>query len=275
MMGARTWFHDLQEADQESRPGLWIFAKALKDAVSFYHLNFPPTLTLDYDRLRILQSDFQILVYQAACRRTLTQTLRVLGWTGKISQASYADLFSKVAVLISGQELQYDYWQMRKPVALEIVRAAYTVCSNSKLPISENLDFAEDYLRRCCNPTEQIFGVLRSSLAADLGDKVDEEVCEGITLTSAQLMRRLSPQQRHFSVQSEAEGLVHIAKRIAHIAELHWRIWGPILYERPVHVVGRALGHETPVEEGQDGEGSSHCGENSESDELPRDTVDL
>ncbi len=274
MMGARTWFHDLQEADQESRPGSWIFAKALKDAIGFYHLHFPPTLILDYDRLRILQSDFQFLVYQAACRRTLTQTLTVLGWTGKISQASYADLFSKVATLISGQELQYDYWQMRKPVALEIVRAAYTVCSNSKLPISKNLDFAEDYLRRCCDPTEQVFRVLRSSLVTELGDKVDE-VCAGDTLTSAQLMRRLFPQQQNFSVQSEAEGLVHIAKRISHIAELHWRVWGPILYERPVHVVGRPLGHEIPVEEGQDGDGSSHCGEVSESDELPRDTVDL
>ena len=270
VMGARLWFDDLQQADGEPRSGLWALVKALTDAVVSYHLHFPPTLNLDYNRLRKLQFDFQVLVYQAACRRTLTQTLRNLGWCGKISNESFTDLFYRVAVLISDQGLQYDYWQRRDSVALEIVRAAYAVCSNRKLPSPHDVDFAEDYLHRCCDPRGPIFPLLRESLALDLGDKVDDEVCAIGDLTPEQLTRRLLPPQSGFFVQSEAEGLIHIAKRVAHIAELHWRVWGPILYQRPVHVLERELGHRAPVEEGSDGPGSSNSRGTSESEELPR-----
>ena len=268
VMGARIWFDDLQEADEESSSGLWTLVKGLTDAVVYYHQQFPPTLTLDHDRLRKLQMDFQVLVYQAACRRTFTQILRNHGWTGKLSKKSYADLFSKVAIMISDPELQYDYWQRRESVALEVVRAAYAVCGNQKLPRTEDLDSAEDCLRRCCDPSGPIFEGLQSSLAIQLADKIDDEVSAIGDLTPEQLTRRLLPQQPGFCVQGEIEGLVHIAKRIAHIAELHWRVWGPILYQLPMHVVGRGLGNTSPVEEGLSGQGSSQSGEPGES---PRD----
>lgn len=254
VMGARMWFDDLQEADGEPHSGLWTLVKALTDAVVSYHQKFPTTLALDYKRLRNLQFDFQVLVYQAACRRTLTQTLRNLGWTGKISKKPYADLFFRVAILISEKGLQYDFSQSRDSIALEIVRAAYAICNNCKPPGSEDLDFAEDCLSRCCDPRGSISIVLQSSLAVALADKVDDEVCAIGDLTPEQLLRRLLPQQPGFSVHSEIEGLVHIAKRIAHIAELHWRVWGPILYQRPMHVVRSGLGNLSPVEEDLDGQ---------------------
>ena len=266
VMGARIWFDDLQAADGESDSGLWTLVKVLTEAVAYYHQHFPPTLTLDHDRLRKLQMDFQVLVYQAACRRTLTGTLRNLGWTHKVSKACHADLFSRVAILISHPESQYDYWQRRESVALEVVRAAYKVCGNhKKLPQAEDLDFAEDCLRHCCDPRGPIFPALQGSLATELADKVDDEVSAIGDLTPDQLMRRLLPQQPGFCVQSEIEGLVHIAKRVAHIAELHWRVWGPILYERPMHVVGRALGDNSSVEEGLDEQGSSESDESEPS----------
>lgn len=224
--------------------------KALTDAVIFYHETFPPTLILDHNRLRILQLDFQALFYQAACQKTLEQTLESIGWTGEILPRSDADLFLRVAVLISDQQLPYDYGPERKNVALEIVKAAYKVCSNRGLPISEDLNFAYCYLRRCCNPNEPAFGDLQGSLAIKLKDKVDEEMRATKHLTTVQLMRRLLPQKPPFAVGSETEGLINIAKRISHIAELHWRIWGPILYEQPVHVGGRAMGHTSLAEEG-------------------------
>ena len=252
--GAQLWFQNLREEDEESGSGLWILVKALTDAVVFYHQNFPPTLTLDYNRLRALQVDFQALVYQAACRQTLIKTLKSLGWAGKVLQSSYTDLFSRVAVLISDQGLQYDYPETRGSVALEIVRAAYAICSKRELPTSKDLEFAENYLRHCCDPRERVFEDLRSSLATELKDKVNDEVFATGDLTPLHLMRRLVPQKPGFAVQSENESLVHIAKRISHIAELHWRVWGPILYEQPVRVGRRALGHTLPIEEGLHGQ---------------------
>ena len=266
------WFKDLKEADEESDSGLLVLVKALSDAVIFCHEQFPPTLIHDYDRLRTLQLDFQLFVYQAACRRTLDQTLKSLGWTGKILLRSYDDLFSRVATLISDQELRYDYAQERESVALEVVRAAYAVCSICELPTSKDLEFAEEHLRLCCDPRKPEFGVLQSSLAVVLKDEVDDEVCAIGHLTAVQLMNRLVPRQRGFAVQSEDEGLVHIAKRISHIAELHWRVWGPILYEQPLYVGGRASGHTTLLEKDLHGQGSSHCRRTSEAGESPRNT---
>ena len=268
--GAWIWFHGLQEADEESRPGLWVLAKALTNAVVFSHLHFPPTLALDYNRLRILQFEIQYLLYQAGCRQTLTHILKALGWKGKTAKGAYADLFSRVAVLVWNQGLQYDYSQRRDSVALEVVRVAYAVCSNRELPTSNDLDLAEDYLRLCCDPRGPIFEVLRSSLAVELEGKVDDEVCAIGDFTCVQLLRRQFPQQRMFPVQSEVEGLIHIARRIAHIARLHWQIWGPILYEQPMQVVGRALDNRPHIDEVQDSEGSSHAGESNEPDESPR-----
>lgn len=257
VIGAQLWFQNLQEEDDESGSGLWILVKALTDAVVFYHQNFAPTFTLDYNRLRALQVDFQALVYQAACRQTLVKLLGSLGWTGKILQSSYAELFFRVAVLISDQGLQYDYPEMRAPVALEVVRAAYAICSNREVPSSKDLEFAENQLCHCCDPRGSVFEALRNSLATELKDKIDDEVCAIGDLTPSHLMRRLLPQKPAFGVQSEDEGLVHVAKRLSHIAELHWRIWGPILYEQPVHVGRRALGHTTAIEEGLHGKRSS------------------
>ena len=272
VMGARIWFEELQEANGEPHSGLWTLVKALTDAVVYYHQYFPPTLTLDYNRLRNLQFDFQVLVYQAACRQTLTRTVRNLGWTGNVSAENLADLFCRVAVLISDPGLQYDFSQRRESVALEIVRVAYAICSIHKLPQSKDLDFAEDGLRRCCDPREHLFKVLRNSLAMELADKVDDEVSAIGDLTPNELMKRLLPQQPGFAVQSEIEGLIHIAKRIAHIAELHWRVWGPILYQRPLDVVGRELGYISPVEEGRNGQGSPHSIGFDESEESPMST---
>lgn len=269
---SQIWFKDLQEADEESGSGSWILVKALTDAVVFYHEHFPPTFTLDFSRLRTLQSDFQALIYQAACRRTLDQILRSLGWSGRVSQTSYTDLFLKVAVLISDPGLRYDYWQRRVDVALEVVRAAYAVCSNRELPTSQDQEFAEYCLYLCCDPKEPVFEELRTSLAEDLNDRVDDEVCAIGDLTPVQLMRRLLPGNPGFAVQTETEGLVHIAKRISHIAELHWRIWGPILYEQPLRNGGRELGDASPIEESLHGQGSSSSRRTSESGELPMNT---
>lgn len=215
LFGARMWFHNLQEADGEPRSGLWTLVRTLTEAVVFNEDYFPPTFYLDYHRLRRLQLYFQFLVFQAACRQTLTQILRTLHWTGKIPQESHASLFSKVAVLMSDRGLQYDFWQERHNVALEIVRAAYAVCSRDReLPTPEDQDFAESFLRRCCDPGEPIFGQLQGSLALELEDKVDDEVSAIEDLGPEQLMRRLVPQRPVFRVQSEGEGLVHVAKRI-------------------------------------------------------------
>ena len=242
VMGARTWVK-IQEGHQQFGSGLWVLVEAITDAVVFYHEKFLPTLILDHNRLRTLQLDFQTLFYQVACQQTLKKILESLGFTGEILPRSSADLFLKVAVLISDPGLLYDYRQRRNDVAAEVVRAAYAACGHRKLPLSDDLELANDCLRRCCDPKDHLFGDLQNSLAMKLKGRIHDEMRAIKHLTPVQLMRCLIPQKPGFAIESETEGLIHIAKRISHIAEIHWRIWGPILYERPMHVGGRAMSH--------------------------------
>lgn len=259
VIGAHLWFKNLQDADEESESGLWILAKALTEAVIFCHDDFPLTLILDRNRLRTLQIDFQVLIYQAACRRTLYRTLKFLGWEDEVLAISYTNrLFLRVNILISDRGLQYDYWQRRGSVALEVVGAAYAICGKDRdLPTFEDVQFAEDSLRHCCDPRKPVFGVMQRALAVKLIDKVDVELCESMDLTPVQLMGRLLPPERGFVVESEIAGLVHIAKRISHIAELHWRVWGPILYEQPLRARDRASRRPSHTNEHPDDQGSS------------------
>ena len=237
------WFKNLQEADDGSDSGLGILAKALTEAVIYCHVCFPPTLILDRNRLRKLQHDFQVLIYQAACRRTLKRTLKSLGWKDKgLSRSDTDGLFATVIALISDPGLRYDYWQRMDSVAIEVVRAAYAIYTKDRdLPTSKDLRFAEGRLRHYCDPNKPVSEVMRSALTKQLIDEVNDVLRETVDLTPVQLMRRLLPLERGFAVQSEFAGLIHVAARISHIAELHWRVWGPILYEQPLRARSRAL----------------------------------
>ena len=229
------WFRGLRLRNDLSSSDFHLLTTAVVDLIVRNCAHFPSTFTLDYIRLRTLQVDFQTLRFQAACRWTFAKTLQMLGWGRPCPQKSYNDLYAHVSAITSDPGLiDIDLWH--SCVALEIVRDVYRTCSNCELPSCKDLNFARDCLLESCKPTTAVFVDLADSLALRLHELVDREMDTIGNLSPVQIMNRQLPQKPGFDVPNEHTGLVHIAKRISHIVELHWRVWAPILYEQ--HIVG-------------------------------------
>jgi len=232
---ARTWFvNELRE--QRPSSGIMILAPAITRMIVTNSERLPPTFTLDYIRLRTLQQNFEDLMYQAACRWTLEEVSASLNWEGPIPQSSYDSLFARISIISPADEPKCSPSRQMGCVALEIVRAAYALRDISTLPLSKDLEFAESSLEYSCDASTSVFKDLQSYLAEDLQDMVDAEVQSTKDLTPMQIANRYVPEGSvHPSPQiiTEQTQIRRLAQQISHISVLHWRVWGPLLYEQP------------------------------------------
>lgn len=232
---ARTWF--VRERHGKGQPsGAMVLAPAVTKLIVTNSEHLPPTFTLDYIRLRTLQKDFEDLMYQTACRWTMEEVLSSLDWKTSIPQSAYDSLFARICIITSADETRSSALTMMEDVALEIVRIAYELCYISNLPSAKDLDFAASNLEYSSDASTSVFKDLQSYLAEDLHDMIDAEVQSTKDLTPMQIANRYVPALSvHPSPQTitEQTQLRRLAQQISHISVLHWRVWGPLLYEQP------------------------------------------
>ncbi len=231
----RAWFvNERHEKGQAS--GVMIVAPAITKLIVTNAEHLPPTFTLDYIRLRTLQEDFEHLMYQAACRWTLEEVLSSLDWKTFFPQSSYDALFTRIFIITSADESKSSPLRLTEDVALEIVRVAYELCHISTLPSTKDLDFAASNLEYSSDASTSVFKDLQSYLAEDLQDIVDAEVQSTQDLTPMQIANRYVPKgsiPASPSAITEQTRLRRLAQQISHISVLHWRVWGPLLYDQP------------------------------------------
>ncbi|MCJ1279739.1 hypothetical protein MMC21_007563 [Puttea exsequens] len=230
---ARDWLlEEHEKRDTASRQAT--FTAATVDIIIEDADFLPPTLTLDYIRLRTLQSDFQDLVFRVACLRTLASTLTKLEYANSISRSSYNRLFALVSALTADGLAIHERTAHLEDVALEIVRKAYSICSIVKMPSAEDLAFAKGSLRASCERKNDVIDELKLSLSRQLHALVDREVNISDGLTPVQLMDHYVPQRLPLhrpNVTGEQKVLLCLARKIAHITILHWRVWAPLVYK--------------------------------------------
>ena len=249
LIHARSWFQPLgfngSRAAQFSA-----FQTAFIGLIATNCRVYPPTFEHDFDRIRLLQLDFQFCITQAACGKTFVETLRQLDHHRLPSSRSYDDLLNRISALITNEDSKPDAIACVKEVALEIVRESYTVCGLEDLPSDELLEATEQRLLRSWNPASPLFKHFNEYFRTNLTNLVDHEVEAIVNLTPLQILNHFNPApsplspshhqpQQHQNPQHWAQdeklqnGLLSIAKRMAHIAVLHWRVWDPILYRQP------------------------------------------
>lgn len=227
---ARTWLANEQE-ERSLPPGSSTFIAAVTDLISQDANQLPPTFTLDYVRLRNLQADFRGLKYRVTCLQTLKATLKNIKWIGTLPQSSYDNLFGRISVLMSDNLPMIDYSQRIDDAALEIVREAYKLSKNPRIPAVEDLDFAQTYLRDSCEGDNDVFEDLEVSLGDQLHRLVEREIDAIGNLTPVQIINHYTLETTLVSEEAE---LLCMAQRIAHIAVLHWRVWAPMIYKQPL-----------------------------------------
>ena len=230
---ARTWL--ASERQIRSLPsGASTIVAAVTSMIVYDDDYLPPTFTLDYVRLRSLQTQFQNLMHRAACLRTFAAVLKVLGCNAPIPKSFKNDLFARISTLTIDQNSRSE---QVADIALEIVRRAYRVCKIPNIPSSTDLDFAERHLQQNYERTNDNFSELERSLGDELLHLTEQEISIIGNFSPVQIVNHYQPQSSSNSsakpVTLESE-LLSIAQKIAHITVLHWRVWAPLIYNEPV-----------------------------------------
>lgn len=256
LRNACSWFGSRTDAEADNYLGaaqLSTFINAVVELVVNNQPNYPSTFEYDFDRLRLLQLDFQNCLTQAACSQAFIECLGQLGHDRLPSTEIITTLHLRIHSLTAAADSRSDLCKQANAVALEIVRECYSICGYKSLPSASRVDSIERRVLESWTPGSPAFKELESTLKADFSLLLNEEVKTIKTMDPIQILSYLnpplspafapsrSPREHLLSYQelpwgrSEQleESLLNMAKRTAHIAILHWRVWLPILYEKP------------------------------------------
>lgn len=234
---AQDWF-DYQLGEEVD--GYMSFTRGVWDMIVDGRLGFPATFCHDTDRLLALQHKFHLELFQDACSQAFVDTLHRLGWTREPSYEAYNRVVTRAVAIFKDGQQRRSPGQYNREVALEIVREAYRLCSLTDLPDERLVNFSQIHLEDATEPSSSVFQRLHGRLSFELAELMDEEVEVLMELTPLQMLNYLNPGP--VSTESSGQsGMVNIAKRAAHISVLHWKIWGPILYQQPPHHMPTAL----------------------------------
>ena len=256
------WFQNLESSLEWHRTAppskFLVFIDAFTEII-ICNGGIPFNFALDFDRLRTLQLIFQNIIYLFACHRALVDTLRVLGWHETVPQESCTELNARVCRMFSDEEVRHSFRARNECVALEIAKMANEVRQDANLPRSEILAPIERFLKRSCNRQSDYFEERENHLGDRLQELVSKEANALVLLTPLQIKKRQVPHGFKYmpGLDNEEIALEYIAKRVAHMGTLHWRVWAPTVYSAPTADGG-------PVETNSQDDESSITDENHE-----------
>jgi hypothetical protein len=127
-------------------------------------------------------------------------------------------------------------WQQScSDIALELLRSNPSHDGLSKLESQLNLHL--------CNPTSSVFQLSESNVLAEFYPLLSELAARYAPLTATQLFEvATSPRPLPYQTQVPRHALSDVAKQMAHIGTLHWRVWWPLAYfdnpDDACHVTG-------------------------------------
>ena len=190
--------------------------------------------TFAYDRLRIkqLQDDAQDIIYLHICVHAFNTFMHSHFGNRMVRPRTYATLQGRITTIIEkgSPESRSNSWQAHiEDVAMEITRAAYVERGLAHLPIP---DHAFEVTTR---HLERAFSQNCSSLADELHAKLEQMTFTHASVFQDQSPIQISEAQKHWqqtrhenkSWRADPED---IARRIAHMAVLHWRVWAELVY---------------------------------------------
>ena len=261
------------------------FESFVKEAISIItepsDWTLPTALTLDFSRIHHLRSTFQHLTLYAACHSTLNSVLQHLGHPSPLPPSSTNKITDLVTAL--GQEspfLNPSTDQVRhESLILAIANLASSHSTPPHLPTLSTISHTRQTFYAAIAPhppfpsppttsakdiADTLAGRLRTAVAAEL-----KEV-DALNLTASGLasryttppsskrplcsavasLKQVAPGLNSDAKLIEAKGLEEMARRIAHMAVLHWRVWAPLLYMKESEGgkgVGASVSREEPL----------------------------
>jgi hypothetical protein len=192
-------------------------------------------VTLAYDRLRMerLQEDVQDIIYLHICVHVFKAFVRQRFSNRGLPPGTYKTLQWRIITLVENDNSgsRNESWRVQiEAVAMEITRAAYVECGlkHSTIP-DDDFESTTRYLRWAF--TANSYGILAKKLHTKL---------EEMTFMHASIFQEWSPlqiseAQKHWQQSRLDKSLWRadaedVARRVAHIAVLHWNVWAELVY---------------------------------------------
>ncbi|OCL09310.1 hypothetical protein AOQ84DRAFT_291507 [Glonium stellatum] len=265
--GAQQW-HSFEEAMRQSAPPSYVrkgtgraqFETFVQSLVHILLSNdpskdFPETFYLDQDRLRALKCELHDIVHFDFCCNVFDRLLRQMNYRGSIPHSVHQDLRSSLFAII-GESRNYSARQWVANidyVAVELVRHALNLCGFARSYEAELVQKAQGMLRATlCSSRPSVFADRAEILERTVLPEILAYTNRHINSSPMEMFNALiapsappppPPPPSHMNVivqrianeqnSSSSDHLIDIVHRITHIAVLHWRIWGPIVYVLP------------------------------------------
>ena len=245
LVGAVTWFANLKPGENTvENPRLAsyssVLARGIVDVVSERREDVPFTLDLDINRIIDLRSRFRRLLSGTAVKQVFDDFAKSLPGWHSVDQATYRKLLGGLLDLASNATAQcpsavkrghlFDQVSVQN-ISTTIASIACGLLAPTRKPTQETLVKVEKSLRFWSDTKHS--GAVEKRIAAEheLESAVERQTYRLISLTPLQIRERVKACEDVEQEYDRQRILNYVSYKIAHIAILQWRVWGPILYE--------------------------------------------
>ncbi|KAI9697033.1 MAG: hypothetical protein M1836_004994 [Candelina mexicana] len=210
-----------------------VFFEALVHSLFTPHQkNDTQTFAFDQDRLNSLRREIRDLIHLETCCRLFSELTRYLEYTGSASSNITLNLRQSIISIVRNTTAESSWQQNITNVALEIVRTAHCASNSESSTDLELVEFAEDYLRQGLNVESEDDRRTARAIEQALIPMVLDRVASYAELSPLTIYEYATPGKGMKGVEGPMKHLEDVAKHIAHVGILHWRVWCPLVYVR-------------------------------------------
>lgn len=240
------WYNQVRQQrpllPYSTAPSLHAYASLIHGMIGTLFSNagtrvLPKSFQFDLKRLERLRVDVQDLIHLKTGRIVFDElrSWLVSGQPMSVTSDTYAELQSRMLAIVDEQQEDGDLWQISLPdVALEITRAACASCGQSQAIIPDFLIRStllriRDLISGQQPETSFIWDTAREELTREAihHAQVFYDMTPLAISEAQQNWQQQQEQRTSFRPLPYAED---IARRLAHVGVLHWKIWANLVY---------------------------------------------
>ncbi len=194
----------------------------------------PATLAYDKGRLKKLRDDVQDSIYLRICLKVFNDLLSKRFGAGRVAAGIYQTLEGRLVTLVGKRPAQSrrETWEAEiQDVGMEITRAAFKMCRQGHRQIpDEAFEWTIAYLRGA-------FAEGYGPIAKEIHERLEQTTFLYTAIFQEKTPLQMSEAQKLWE-QTRTETRLwradaeDIARRVAHMSILHWRVWASLVYLR-------------------------------------------
>ena len=197
----------------------------------------PESFEFDSKRIELIGSDIRDLIYLRMATVVFDE-LRLWLTAGRAHPAPpeiFIDLQVRILAIVDEQADSEDPWETSSAdVALEVTRAAYTFCGSSEVRVRDSViqraHFRLNGLRSGGRPE---CARIKDNLQAELTVKAihyAQVFNDKAPLEMSKAQQQWRQQRERNTSLSPLPEIEDVARRIAHVGIIHWKIWANLVY---------------------------------------------